>query len=148
MAEYLVFDGETLDGPISCEDLSGLRAVVKKGSNPPHPYVDGVVPLATRLDSLDVTLSWSVVGRTDPSGTAHSNWETGVESNIEHYRSLFTEDPDADTGQHAVALHYAGQVFEGYVQVRNFASVRTGPTTATLITRMEVAAGELVSDGS
>ena len=148
MSEHLIFNNVTLDGPIAAEDLSQLRAVLKRGANDTLPYVDGDVSLPTRIAALDVTLTWFVTGRTDPNGTPYGDWEVGVEQNVEFYRTLFTTGADVETGEHEIDLHRAGSVFTGFAQVKAFSAIRTGPSTQTLVTRMIVAAGELAEGSS
>lgn len=145
----VIFDGVTLDGPIECEDPSPLRDIDTRGANIPIAGVDGIIPVEHRPDELDRTLTWYVNGRIDPEGAAHPDREIGVEQNLEFYRDLF--DPRggaAGTGEYPIQLEFAGATYAGTAQVIQYGQVRTGPTTATIITRLLIAAGELVLEGS
>lgn len=149
MSCTVVFDGVTLDGPITCEDASILRDIVTRHRNRMFPHAQGTRPIEPVMDELDRTLTWFVSGRTDPTDTPYADRETGVEENLEFYRALF--DPrggTAGTGEYPIELHYAGDVFEGSAQVLQYAQVRTGPTTARIITRLIISAGELIASGS
>lgn len=148
MSETLTWDSEELSGAIVCEDLGLLRAVMTRGANLVMPGAVGARPYAPTMDQLDVTLVWSVTGRFDSTGAPHENQETGVEQNLEHYRALFTTGADPATGEHDVSLSYAGTTYTGGIQVWDYAQVRTGPTTARIVTRIVVAAGELEEAGS
>lgn len=144
MSEVLTWDAEELSGPITCEDLGLLRAFMVRGANLTMPGAVGTRPFAPVMDELDVTLVWSVDGRFAPvTGTPHADRGIGVESNLEHYRTLFTTGGDPTTGEHDISLAYAGQTYEGGAQVWGYAPVRTGPTTARIVTRLVVAAGAL-----
>lgn len=148
MNELLTWEGEALDGCIVSEDLSGLRSFMTRGSNRTFPGANGTRPLAPVLDELDTTLRFFVSGRFAPDGTPHADRQTGVEQNLEHYRTLFTTGADPDTGEHDIALDYAGTTYVGTAQVRDYAAVRTGDTTATILLRLVVPAGELSEDSS
>ncbi len=148
MSETLTWDGEELSGCIVCDDLSPLRAFATRGSNTLYPGRSGRTPNPVRRDQLDVTLAWTVTGRFDPDGLPHADREVGVEQNLEHYRTLFTTGADPDTGEHDISLAYAASVFQGTAQLREYAPVRTGPGTATIITRLSIAAGILEEAGS
>lgn len=143
----VTFDGEALTGAIECEDPSPLRDLETRGNNVPVPYVDGTVPFEPYLHELDRTLVWLVNGRVAPiTGTPHSDRELGVADNLEHYRSLF--DPRggaAGTGEYAISVTLGDNTFSGLAQVKAYSQVRTGPTTAKIVTRLVIAAGELVS---
>lgn len=143
MSETLTWDGEELSGPITCEDLGLLRRFVTRGANLTMNGAAGTRPYAPIRDELDVTLVWSVDGRFDPDGNPHADREVGVEQNLEHYRTLFTTGADPLTGEHDILLAYAGQTYEAGAQLREIAPVRTGPTTARLVTRLIVADGQL-----
>lgn len=143
MSETLTWDGEELSGCIEGEDLGLLRNYMTRGRNRVLPGAPGTRSLPPVMDELDVSLVWSVNGRFAPiTGTPHADREVGVEQNLEHYRTLFTTGADPD-GLHDVSLAYAGTTFEGAAQLREYAQVRTGPTTARIITRLIVTAGQL-----
>ena len=148
MSELLVFDGESLEGPIACEDLGLLRSVTMRGENLVIDGVAGTQPFALLPHELNETLTWFVTGLTDWTGSVNADPETGVEENMEHYRALFTSGGDSETGLHTVALHYAGTVFVGGMQVAEYAQTRTGHKTATLLTRVRIPATELTESGS
>ena len=148
MSELLVFDGESLEGPIACEDLGLLRSVTMRGENLIIPGVVGTLPFAPRPHELNETLTWLVTGLTDWTGALNTDTEVGVEQNLEHYRSLLNSGGDSETGLHTVALHYAGTVFVGGLQVREYAQTRTGPGTGTILTRVVIPATELTESGS
>lgn len=149
MSETLTWDDEELSGEITCEDLGVLRAFVTRGANLTMHGAPGTRPYAPIEDELDTTLVWSVTGRFDPDGTPHANQELGVELNLEHYRTVFTTGADPTTGEHDAVLSYAGGTWEGGIQLKEYAPVRTGPGTAKIVTRVVVAAGHLtLVDGS
>lgn len=143
MSEVLTWDSEELSGSIVCEDLAVLRSFATRGSNRTMPGAAGTRALAPVLDELDVTLAWAVTGRFDWNGSPYADPETGVEQNLEHYRSLFTTGADPDTGEHDISLAFAGSTFEAGAQLRDYAQTRTGPTTARILTRLVIAAGEM-----
>lgn len=148
MNELLTWDGEELSGPIVCEDLSPLRNVAVRGTNVPIPGVAGSLRTPRRPDELDVTLVWMVSGRFDPDGDRHTSQDLGVELNLEHYRALFTTGADPDDGSHAVSLAFAGQTFDGDAQLNDYAQRRTGPGTATILTRLVLADELILAVGS
>lgn len=138
-AEALTFDTELLDGPITCQSLSGLRDYAWRGENRILPKAPGRRRTTLILDQLDISLTWFVVGMTDYTGAPHTDPIEGVELNLEHYRALFYGG-----GAHDISLAWAGDTFTSDdVQVPNYAGVRTGPLTATIITRIVVCGGEL-----
>lgn len=143
MTEVLNWDGEDLEGPIVCEDLAPLRSFATRGANTLLPGAPGTSPNAPLMDELDVTLTWFVSGRFDPAGTPNADQEIGVEENLEHYRTLFTTGQDPATGEHDIVLSFAASTFTAGAQLRDYAQARTGPTTARIITRLIIAAGEL-----
>lgn len=147
MTCLVVFDGVELTGPIECEDPGVLRDIDTRHRNRLLPKAPGTRPLEPIMDELDRTLAWSVTGRIDPNGTPHADREVGVEENLEFYRSLF--DPRggvAGTGLYDIELRFAGTSYVGSAQVEQYGQVRTGPTTARIITRLIIAAGELVEE--
>jgi hypothetical protein len=139
MSEYLIFDGETLDGPIVCEDLGVLRNLATRGGNRVMPGAPGQRATDPVRDELEETLVWFVAGTTDPTGTPQEPI-AGVADNLEFYRDLFTTG-----GEHALELHLEGGVFEGTMQVVEYAQRRTGPQSATILTHVRVPSGVLTA---
>lgn len=146
MSEFLIFDGVTLDGPIACEDLKILRTYVTRGSNLHLPHAAGARAYKPIRDELSETLTWFVRGYIDPDGAAQEP-EPGVVANLEFYRDLFTSGGD-DRGQHDVELHLSDFVFQGAMQIVEYAEPTTGPQTATILTRFRITSGELEETGS
>lgn len=142
----VTFDSEVLEHAIECEDPTPLRDIETRLHNQELPYVDGEVPFEPYLAGLDRTLTWLVNGRVDYTGTPHADREQGASDNLEHYRTLF--DPrggTAGTGQYSISLDFGSTTFSGLAQVKSYAAVRTGPTTAKIVTRLIIASGELSS---
>lgn len=143
--ELLTFDGELLAPlAIECEDLTGLRDFMMRGENRILPGAPGRRALDPVLDELDTTLTWKVRGRWRYDGDLQDDPIEGVAVNLEHYRALFFGG-----GGHTISLQYAGSVFtDSEVQVPNYAAARTGPFTATILTRFVIPPGELEEEGS
>lgn len=149
MTCVVVFDGVTLEGPIECEDPGVLRDIDTRNGNIDIPGAPGTIPVEPILHELDRTLAWSVNGRFDPDGEPHADREAGVEANLEFYRALFDPRGGEDgTGHYDIALHFAATIYEGRVQVLQYGQARTGPTTARILTRLVISAGELTEAGS
>jgi len=149
MSEYLVFAGVALlephpgSGPIVAEDLTPLRNFARRGENRVLPGAPGRSSLPHLRDELNVTITWEVKGMRLHTGDPAPDPVVGVETNLEFYRSLFFDDGDAQT-EHPVELHeYAGSTFAGALQVIDYAGVRTGPMTGTILTLFRIASGEL-----
>lgn len=148
MSEVLTWDSEALEGAITAEDLAPLRNFATRGDNLTMPGAAGVRPYAPVRDQLDVSIVWVVTGRFDHTGAPNSDSELGAEVNQEHYRTLFTTGGDAVTGEHEITLTFAGTTFDGLAQCREYAAVRTGPTTFQIVTRLVIADGELTVTSS
>lgn len=149
MTCLVVFDGVTLDGPIECDDPGVLRDIDTRNGNKVFPLAAGTRALEPIMDELDRTLTWSVMGRVDPDGNPHEDREAGVEENLEFYRALF--DPrggEAGTGLYDIVVHFAATSYEGQAQVVQYGQARTGPTTARIVTRLIITAGELTEAAS
>lgn len=149
MTCLVIFDGVELSGAIECEDPGVLRDIDTRHRNRVMPGAGGTRAIEPVIDELDRTLTWFVTGRIDPNGDTHADRQEGVEANLEFYRSLF--DPRggaAGTGLYDIELHFAGTSFAGSAQVEQYGQVRTGPTTARIITRLIITAGELIESGS
>lgn len=146
MSEYLIFDGVTLDGPIACEDLGIVRNVVTRGENRLLPLAVGARPLAPIRDQLSDTLTWFVRGTPNVLDIPQDP-EDGIVENTEFYRALFTSPGDAE-GEHTIELHLTDFVFDGTMQIVEYAQARTGPITATILTRFRIPSGQLEATGS
>lgn len=147
MSEYLIFDGVTLDGPIECEDLGVLRNMVFRGKNRLYPGASGRRPLRLVMDELEETLVWFVRGTPDVNGDPQDP-EDGLVANREFYWNLFGGGGDGQTSEHEIVLHMADFVFDGTLQVVEYAQPRTGPQTATILTLVRVPSGVLQATGS
>lgn len=145
MSEYLIFDGVTLDGPIECEDLGVLRNLIHRGRNSLLPGAPGRRALPLLLDELEETLVWYLHGTPSVTDIPQDPIE-GLTANREFYRNLFTSG--GPTKEHDIELHLDDFVFDGTIQVVEYAQPRTGPQTATLLTLVRVPAGELEATGS
>jgi len=148
VAQLLIFDSVSLEGPIEAEELDPLRNLAYRWENRIFPGAPGQRPIEPLADQLVETLTWKVTGRFDPDGDPHADREVGVEENLEYYRALFNSPGTAGTGEHDVELHYGGKVLTGGCQVVNYGQVRTGPETAVIVTQLVIAASELTEEGS
>lgn len=146
MSEYLIFDGVTLDGPIECEDLGVLRNFVTRGRNRTLPRAPGKRALVLVMDEIEETLVWFVKGTPSVTDVPQDPIE-GLVANREFYRNLFTSGGSA-VSEHDIELHMEDFVFDGTLQVVEYAQPRTGPQTATLMTLVRVPSGELTATGS
>lgn len=124
--------------PIKCDDPAVLRNFVRRGQNRIMPGATGTRRVTLILDQLDETLTFKVSGLTTSAGTPNADMVTGLEENLEHYRTLFLPDI-----AHAVSLSYAGDTFTGEAQIPESAQVRTGPLSAVIVARFVITAGEL-----
>lgn len=145
--EYLVIDSETVAGPdIAAEDLMGFRAAMYRGANLTMPGAEGQRPYAPVLDALDVSVSFFVNGFTLHSGSVSSDPQDTLDLNVEHYRALFCDGGDATTGEKDYTLVLPSRTLVAPVQCWDWSPVRTGPATATVVTRLVVCAGAMVLD--
>lgn len=145
--EYLVIDSEDVDGPdIIAEDLMGFRAAMYRGANLTMSGAVGQRPYAPILDALEVSVNFRINGFTSYSGTPSSDPQDTLDLNVEHYRALFCDGGDALTGEKDYTLVLPSRSLIAPVQCWDFSPVRTGPATATVVTRLIVAAGAMVLD--
>lgn len=145
LPEWLDIEDEPLATPaIQPYDLLPLRAMMFRGANLPMGDADGTRPYKPVLDELDVTIRWYLKGFHDPDGVPFADYRNGVDENLEFYRALFNDDQDPTTGEKTYTLHLATKTLTAPIQCWSWDPVRTGPATATILTRLVIADGRLV----
>lgn len=134
-------DAEALVPPaIKCEDPTVLRNFIRRGENRVMPGANGRRRVSLPLEQVDEPLTFKVTGLATPAGTPNADIITGLEENLEHYRTLFLPDI-----VHDIVLTYAGTTFTGEAQIPEYAQARTAPASAIVIARFVISAGQLVA---
>lgn len=143
LPEWLEIDGEPTATPaIQPEDLDPLLGEEDRDDNDVVPYVHGRNAFPGWLEQVDEIITWYVNGLRDPNGVAHADPWDGLDENLEYYRALFRDNVDA-AGRKPIELHKGTRILEGLMQCRRWRPVRTGPVTATVVTRLVIPAGRL-----
>lgn len=123
-------------------DLLPLRAVATRGSNTPIPGIAGVVPNPRRTTEIDAVVEWRVRGSWTPNGAEHPDPVAGLDANLDYYAGLLFAAVDPATGLTAAKYHLAdGRVYKTELQPVAWDAQRTGPASASVLTRLIIPSG-------